>query len=1094
MKKRLSKILVIVLVLSIIISNQYYSNSTAYAAPSDVTITMLANGGEFVGEGQSSNLVLTSADQVSANLSKIIPEDKYTPSLSKYTFAYWSTVSNPNTPVYTSSLSGDAAKNDCNNWVSKQTTSSDYIIVDTSIYSKSQSYDYDPQHYYTISNNLMIYAQYRQNAFNVEYNANGGHSTASGDSASIDKIDEIGQHTYVSDVPFMKQIFIRPGYEFAGWQLEPGDTTSENIAISSDGGIILKSNNTNNTTNVADESESGNVVSGDIIVSEDNIPSIIKFISENSLSNLAGYKDYTAGASLKLYAAWTPIHYTVIYHGNDIVKLSGNKVDTISQDMIYDKEYSLISQNSTKVGNATYNLNNWNSLENGTGISYNGYQKVKNLVSFNNGVYNLYSQWDRQGKWYKIYYHSNTASSNSTVSQDIQSYALTQLSSNTFSNGNKSFVGWGLSSNSKEPKYFDSGFVTVSGDLHLYAIWSADASIKYMSQIQHNGKEVVIIKVSNNKAVKTVALSNNAIWKDFTTLSVNYAFQFSDELTTGCFINNQLCTGTDMFTKCNTSGEALGTQIYEIDKSISVGSIINVQDPSETGCEFKGWDIGILPDLAPSTGIIENKGKSYIINLHGLELHAMWRVVSYNIAIDYNNGSSGTTQMWSYRSRNVLSSNIGRTGYHLSGWAVTSGPGSVIYEGGQWKFKVGAGESTVQAQWAPNLYTINFDSNGGGSCGSIQVYYDSPFGSLPYPTNGTLSTGEGQFAGWSYGSTYIGNDTVDRYAGDITLTANWSNITFIRGVTYSIDPGTNIGSEWAINGFKCIADNSNKITDGKVVSSHHSKTIGNDKVNNEYGDYKDHHRSYYNGGTEGVGTPYTYIDNYETYSTGSGSNKEKHTVVKSRTFYWADAKGVPGNTVYYSNNNNGLTNGSQCAFLFIAVGNGNNSSYRGGLQFGSNNTFNGSNAAAKCNALYSGFSSQLKGLISDHDSWQEFARAVWTSSTAGYYNGCFYNNASASRVSIESLAEWNKYSGSTLTGSGLMWTKTIFHDRDSNHRDVCEYSWTQGDWNSVPSTMTGGIRPIYAINARRSADVYLTSDYDAKGGNPSTLVTRYYAN
>ena len=111
-----------------------------------------------------------------------------------------------------------------------------------------------------------------------------------------------------------------------------------------------------------------------------------------------------------------------------------------------------------------------------------------------------------------------------------------------------------------------------------------------------------------------------------------------------------------------------------------------------------------------------------------------------------------------------------RNGYTFLGW---------YYNG----MKIASGSSLASnsdhifiAQWEPNIYTVNFDANG-GSCSTLNIYvvYDGTYGALPNPTRAGY-----EFIGWSSSKTeskFVNSSDIYTTIGNQTLYALWKEKT-----------------------------------------------------------------------------------------------------------------------------------------------------------------------------------------------------------------------------------------------------------------------------------------------------------------------------
>ncbi len=95
----------------------------------------------------------------------------------------------------------------------------------------------------------------------------------------------------------------------------------------------------------------------------------------------------------KLYAKWTPITYTVVFHDN---YRKPEKEETSEQTLTYDKEERL-SYDDTKIKREYYQLDGWAETSDGE-IVYGTNQQVKNLCSQQGAEKHLYAVWSYQRK------------------------------------------------------------------------------------------------------------------------------------------------------------------------------------------------------------------------------------------------------------------------------------------------------------------------------------------------------------------------------------------------------------------------------------------------------------------------------------------------------------------------------------------------------------------------------------------------------------------------------------------------------------------------------------------------------------------------
>ena len=140
--------------------------------------------------------------------------------------------------------------------------------------------------------------------------------------------------------------------------------------------------------------------------------------------------------------------------------------------------------------------------------------------------------------------------------------------------------------------------------------------------------------------------------------------------------------------------------------------------------------------------------------------------VSFNV-----NGGSGSIGSKTYTvSKTYGSLPAGPTppkGHSFDGWYTAKSGGSKITTSST----VSASYTTLYAHYSAKKYTVTFNSNGGSSCSSQKVTYNTAYGSLPTPSRSGY-----KFLGWytsSSGGTKITSSSTHTSASDITLYAHW---------------------------------------------------------------------------------------------------------------------------------------------------------------------------------------------------------------------------------------------------------------------------------------------------------------------------------
>lgn len=342
---------------------------------------------------------------------------------------------------------------------------------------------------YTPSANITLYAHWTPITYTVKYNGNGytGGSTAS------------STHTYDVAKNLTANGFTRTGYRFVNWNTKAdGSGTTytnqqsvKNLTATNGATINLYAQWTPITYTI---SFNGNGNTGGSTASMSMTYDVAKNLTANGFSRTGyifngwntkadgtgtSYTDKqsvknlssTQGATVTLYAKWTPITYTVKYNAN------GGTGTTASSTHIYDVAKNLTANSFTKTG---YIFKSWNTKADGTGTSYTDKQSVKNLTTTNGAIINLYAQW--MPITYTIKFDGNGNTSGSTASMTMTYDEAKALTANGFVRTGYTFTSWSIEKNGQGACYADKqqvkNMTTVNGAvITLYAQWEENRKL-----------------------------------------------------------------------------------------------------------------------------------------------------------------------------------------------------------------------------------------------------------------------------------------------------------------------------------------------------------------------------------------------------------------------------------------------------------------------------------------------------------------------------------------------------------------------------------------------------------------------------------------
>ena len=144
-----------------------------------------------------------------------------------------------------------------------------------------------------------------------------------------------------------------------------------------------------------------------------------------------------------------------------------------TQHFTYDIAQNLTPNPYTREG---YTFTGWNTSPDGTGTSYTDGQSVTNLTTENNGIVNLYAEWE--ANQYKVKFNSNEGTG--TMSDQSFTYGTAQnLTANAYTREGYIFAGWNTSLDGIGTSYSDGQSVnnlTTENNVivNLYAVWIHD--------------------------------------------------------------------------------------------------------------------------------------------------------------------------------------------------------------------------------------------------------------------------------------------------------------------------------------------------------------------------------------------------------------------------------------------------------------------------------------------------------------------------------------------------------------------------------------------------------------------------------------------
>ena len=473
----------------------------------------------------------------------------------------------------------------------------------------------------------------------------------------------------------------------------------------------------------------------------------------------------TAGATITLYAKWTPITYTVT------------------------------SGMSGEWTTGTYNVT--------SNVTINGLVNITGDV-----ILNINS-----GCTLKVndgYFHADQGSltfngpGTLSVADDIMANSF-NMTGGTI-NANSIYIAGSISGGTiNVANYFEAGkWTIVEGNNHYDDLTISGGTIETSSFAIVS----LVIDATNSHSISIKANE--------------YSFDYSGSLT----INGTLYAGTTPLTGTLNSGISAYNGMYLRTESYSNTYTVTFNANGGTGNAMspQTFTVGVAQNLSHCTftrndytfdgwattqggnvAYTDGQSVSNLASAGGtITLYAHWTantapVSTYIVTFNANGGTGNAMSAQTFtidESKALFASTYTRIGYTFDGWATTQG-GNVAYTDGQNVSNLtSAGETlTLYAHWTPNTYTVNFNrQEGNGGTESVTATYGAAMPSATMPTREGYTFG-GYFTGTNgEGTQYYNADGTSAHTWDrtenTTLYAKWTTDIFNIYVSFYPEGGT----------------------------------------------------------------------------------------------------------------------------------------------------------------------------------------------------------------------------------------------------------------------------------------------------------------
>ena len=711
---------------------------------------------------------------------------------------------------------------------------------------------------------VTLYAQWTPWKHVLHYNKNVPTSSTSQTVSNmpVDQTKTFGQFMAISNL-----VPTRKGYTFAGWYTQSNGTGTKydpgsNYAADQNGGTVNLyakwtpwTYNIKYDQNVKSTSSSKTVT--DMPAAQTKTQEIDVTLSSmtpkrngyifagwsTSANGSVEYKQGSRftkdldsnGASITLYAVWTPWKHTVHYNSN-IPTNAPTGTTTVSnmpgdQTKTFDEKLMISSNKPTRKG---YNFAGWSTSANGN-VVYQPGAEYKN--DQNGGTVTLYAKWTA---WKHTVTYDKNVPANSKKT-DVKNMPGNQtkiydqnltLQSNVPTRIGYTFVKWTTNKDGTGTAYQPGSQYSYNrdsdgGTVTLYAVWTPwKYTVRYDKNVPANSSsqtvsnmpadqtktEEVNLTLSSNKPSRNGYIFNG--WQaQINGKAVDY--QPGATLSYDPDVKGSVITLKAKWTawkhtihydknvpasskKTNVTNMP-GDQVKVFDTALSIQPMV----PKRTGYTFKGWSTTANGKAEYQPGDKYNHDQ----NDGTVTLYAVWTPWKYKVQYDKNVPADSSSQTVSNMPADqtkteevvlTLSSNKpSRNGYIFNGWQAQINGKAVDYQpGAKLSYDVDDKDGStiiLYAQWTAWKHTVHYNANGGDQ-NSVPTDQTKTFDQAMILSDKKPTRHGYNFVRWNTkadgtGTSYEvkGNYNHDQNGGTVTLYAIWT--PWVHTVHYDANGG-----------------------------------------------------------------------------------------------------------------------------------------------------------------------------------------------------------------------------------------------------------------------------------------------------------------
>ena len=539
------------------------------------------------------------------------------------------------------------------------------------------------------------------------------------------------------------------------------------------------------------------------------------------------------GASITLYAVWTPWKHTIHYNSN-IPTNAPTGTTTVSnmpgdQTKTFDEKLMISSNKPTRKG---YNFAGWSTSANGN-VVYQPGAEYKN--DQNGGTVTLYAKWTA---WkHTVTYDKNVPADSKKT--DVKNMPGNQtkiydqnltLQSNVPTRTGYTFVKWTTNKDGTGTAYQPGSQYSYNrdsdgGTVTLYAVWTpwkytvrydknvpASSSSQTVSNMpaDQTKTEEVNLTLSSNKPSRNGYIFNG--WQaQINGKAVDYqpgaTLSYDPDVKGSVITLKAKWTAWkhtihyDKNVPASSSSQTVANMPEDDTKTFDITKTISSTKPSRNGYIFNGWNT-----QKDGKGTAYASGAAYKHDQNGgtVTLYAQWtpwkHTVTYDKNVDPSSSSQTVTNMPGNQTKTfdeklmISSTKPSRNGYIFNGWNTQKdGKGTAYASGAEYKHDQNGNTVTLYAQWTAWKHTVHYNANGGDQ-NSVPTDQTKTFDQAMILSDKKPTRHGYNFVRWNTkadgtGTSYEvkGNYNHDQNGGTVTLYAIWT--PWVHTVHYDANGG-----------------------------------------------------------------------------------------------------------------------------------------------------------------------------------------------------------------------------------------------------------------------------------------------------------------